>query len=132
MDSTISLKDLGLVLIIIAAIVAFVYLIILIRNLNESVKTFKSLILGNKENIDKTLKDLPVITDNLVEISSTARNELQSVEAAIHNITETVEATAATANSIRNDLFGKIKGLVELIDTLRRIFFKEKDINSTK
>ncbi len=127
---TVSLKELGLAAFLIVGIIACIYLIFVLKNLNDSLKSFKSILNTNRENIDSTLKGIPVITENLIEISQTAKTELKYVEAALQSVSETVETTAAAANSARYDIFGKLKGIIDLIDTIRRIFFKAKETSS--
>jgi len=103
-----------------------VYLIITVRNLNQSLKSLGKLIHSNEENIDKTLKDLPVVSKNAIEITELLKNELKTVGQAINNINETAEMTAATAQTIKTGVVDKAKNVLELVDVARRIFVKDK------
>lgn len=98
-----------------------VYLIILIRNLNASIGVLKRVLTKNEENINQVIKDLPVVTRNLSEISESAKNDLKNVEAALDSINETIGMAAATANTFKSDFLGIIKIGIDLFDMARKI-----------
>ena len=127
MGSNMTFGDFALIVGILLMLIVGTYLILLLRNLNESLKVFKKLLKENHENIDSALKDAPVISKNFVEISNTAKNELMSVENAIGSLSETVEATAAAANTIRENLFGNVKVIVDFIELLIKALSKNKE-----
>lgn len=126
MEGYIKWSDLVLVIIMVSVVIVSVYLILLIRNLNKSVKMLKNVIQTNKENIEETLKNMPLISGNLAEITDTAKNELKSVESAIHNIGETIQYTAATAETVKNDFLGNFKSILDIIELIKRLFSKDK------
>jgi predicted PurR-regulated permease PerM len=119
--------DLGLIILFVLGIAVGTYIIILIKNLNSSIKVVKKLLKDNEENINKTLIDIPIISKNMVEITDTAKNELLVMGNAINSINETIEMTTATVSTIKNDIFGKISGIIGIIDVIKHIFFKDKD-----
>jgi predicted PurR-regulated permease PerM len=119
--------DLGLIILFVLGIAVGTYIIILIKNLNSSIKVVKKLLKDNEENINKTLIDIPIISKNMVEITDTAKNELLVMGNAINSINETIEMTTATVGTIKNDIFGKISGIIGIIDVIKHIFFKDKD-----
>ncbi|MCL6560486.1 MAG: hypothetical protein K6U74_17170, partial [Firmicutes bacterium] len=108
-----------------------IYLVILIKNFNDSLRVFKGIFQANRDNIDETLKNLPVISKNLVEVSQTAKNELKAVESTLLNLNETAEATAATAQTIKNDIVSRAKNVIELIDLARKVFFKDREADNS-
>jgi predicted PurR-regulated permease PerM len=124
---SIKLMDLGLIILFVLGIAVGTYIIILIKNLNSSIKVVKKLLKDNEENINKTLIDIPIISKNMVEITDTAKNELLVMGNAINSINETIEMTTATVGTIKNDIFGKISGIIGIIDVIKHIFFKDKD-----
>jgi hypothetical protein len=69
---------------------------------------------------------MPLISKNLVEVTDTAKNELKSVESAIHSIGETIQYTAATAETVKNDILGNLKSILDIIELIKRLFFKDK------
>jgi predicted PurR-regulated permease PerM len=119
--------DLGLIILFVLGIAVGTYIIILIKNLNSSIKVVKKLLKDNEENINKTLIDIPIISKNMVEITDTAKNELLVMGNAINSINETIEMTTATVSTFKNDIFGKISGIIGIIDVIKHIFFKDKD-----
>lgn len=132
MDYALTLKDFFTLILSILGAVVLIYLIIFIRNLNESIKVLRNVLKSNSDNIDNTLKNLPSISQNMLEITDTANRELQSVENVIRNIDETVEMTAAAAHTVKDDIFGKTKSIIEFIELIKGIFSKreEKDEGS--
>lgn len=123
----IKLIDLGLLVLFVLGVAVGAYIIILIKNLNSSIKVVKKLLKDNEENINKTLIDIPIISKNMVEITDTAKNELLVMGNAINSINETIEMTTATVSTFKNDIFGKISGIIGIIDVIKHIFFKDKD-----
>ncbi|RCX18304.1 hypothetical protein DFR58_10563 [Anaerobacterium chartisolvens] len=132
MDMIIRLGDLVLITALFALVVISVYLIVLIRNINGSIKVLKKLLKENRECIDSTLKDIPVISKNVAEISTTAKDELKSVETAIHGLGEAGEMIAAAAQTVRKDILGRIKGVVDLLDIITRVFFSDSSGNGSQ
>ena len=128
----IELSDLILLVLFLLGLGVGLYIMVLVRNINSSAKVIKELLKENKENIDKTLKDLPVISKNLAEVSETAKNEMKVVEGTLNSINETVELTAAAAHTIKNDVFGKISGIIGVLDFIRKLFFKDKEEKEDK
>ncbi len=125
MDMSIRLGDLVLITALFALVIISVYIIVLIRNINGSIKVLKKLLKENRECIDSTLKDIPVISKNVVEISATAKDELKSVETAMQGLGEAGEMISAAAQTVRKDILGRIKGVVDLLDIITRVFFSD-------
>lgn len=124
--------ELGLMIVFSVVIVVGVYLVRLLRNLNESVKVVKEILNKNKGRLDETLTNLPAISQNLNNITSTLNSELKTIEGAVSSISETVEMTAATAQVIKDDILTKLKSFLELIDIIKRLFFSSKDTGEVK
>ncbi len=127
MKGIVTWLDLGLAALIVLGILVGIYLLRLLKNANDSAKIVKSILKANKESIDKTLEDMPAIARNFAEISDTAKNQAKVIEKTLNSLSETAEMTAATASTIKNDIIGRIKGVFELIDILKRVFFGDKD-----
>jgi uncharacterized protein YoxC len=102
-----------------------IYLIVLVKNLNTSVSAIKKLLKANTNNIDEALKKLPAISQNILEISDTAKDEMKAIGPAVKQWSETVEATATTVHTIENDFLSKIKGVIDFIELLIKILFKD-------
>ncbi|MCX8130799.1 MAG: hypothetical protein N3I35_11945 [Clostridia bacterium] len=132
MKDMMTIGDFLTILAIVCMVVVCTYLVVLIKNLNDSVKIIKKLLKDNKDNIDATLKDMPVISKNLVDATSTAKNELETVGNAINSISETVEMTAAAANSIKSGFFGKLKKTVDFVSMAGKVLINDKKRESIK
>ena len=130
MDVSITLHDLGLIILFLICVVLGVFLFILIKNLNSAIITIKNILNSNKDNIDNTLNDLPTISKNIAEITDTTKDELKSVQNTIHSLSETADMTAAAANTIKNDFAGKVKTVFEIIDLIKKFWPKEKKTES--
>jgi len=127
---SITLHDLGLIILFLICVVLGVFLFILIKNLNSAIITIKNILNSNKDNIDNTLNDLPTISKNIAEITDTTKDELKSVQNTIHSLSETADMTAAAANTIKNDFAGKVKTVFEIIDLIKKFWPKEKKTES--
>lgn len=126
MMSDINWVELGLMFLIVLAIILCVYLIVLIRNLNKSVRKIKDIIDKNEDNVNQVFKDLPVVSNNLIEITDVAKKEVKAVENAVNSVSETVSSTAAAASAFKNNVVGKIKTAVRVIEVARFILPKGK------
>ena len=125
MDVSITLHDLGLIILFLICVVLGVFLFILIKNLNSAIISIKNILNSNKDNINNTLNDLPTISKNIAEITDTTKDELKSVQNTIHSLSETADMTAAAANTIKNDFAGKVKTVFEIINLVKKFLPKE-------
>lgn len=116
----------ALLVLIVLGIIAGVYIILLVRNLHSSAKVVKKLLNDNQDNLNSTLGELPGISKNLSEITETAKNEVKVLENTLNSINETVEMSAATVSSIKDNIVGKIGGVVGALDLIRHLIFKNK------
>lgn len=118
--------------IMICVAVTCVYLVRLIAGIHDSVKMVNGMLKENRNNINKTLQDMPVVYENLVDISQAAKDKMKEVENVIDNINETAELTAATANTIKNDILGKAKNVMDIVYLLMKLIFYNKDVDDNK
>lgn len=125
MELTFTLMDLGLFLIFFFGIAACIYIIILVRNLNKSATHLNDILDKNKENIDKTLNDMPVISKNVAELSETAKEDFNAFQSKIRKIAGAGQIMAPEETS-GSDFFGKIKGIIEIVDVLVKLFTSGK------
>lgn len=131
MDGYIKITDfmlvLAIVLIAISIVVLSVFVILFIKNLNDSVKIFKGILEENRKNINDSLNRIPTITENVAEISETAKNELKSVESALKDFGVAAEYTVTAAKTVKNDIVDKFGGILEITRLLKKVLFKEKN-----
>jgi methyl-accepting chemotaxis protein len=104
MNITITLEDLGFFILFLLALGVGVYLAVTLKNLNGLVKEIRDLLGANRKNIDQSLANLPVITENLNEASFGVKRGVNQTEEVIEqvsaNVGETMIAVHKTADSI--------------------------------
>lgn len=126
---TFTLMDLGLFFIFIFGIAACIAIIVLVININKTAVDLKDLIGKNKENLDKTLNDLPVITANVAELSETAKSDVQAFEKKFLKIGSSGDAPEAAAAGI----IERIAGIIDIAEFLLQLFTsKSKSKKETK
>lgn len=129
MNVTISLGDLGLMILWAALLVLIIYIILVLKKFNATMKEIQEVIGSNKENIEKTLNEIPSIAKNLDEITGEVSHDVKAVRGTIDSITEKSEI-AATSLTNTGDLINGIssaiqvgfflKNLIEKISTKKR------------
>jgi ABC-type transporter Mla subunit MlaD len=110
----ISLGDLFWVVIGIAGFVALVYLIITLSKFGKLLTSVNDLLSQNRKNIDKLCKDLPLVTENALEIS----DNLKDVSAVV---------TEATAEAIvaKDNLVNNIDTIKDILAIVLSVFSKK-------
>lgn len=96
-DTMISIKDLGLIALWAALFVMILYLILLFKRLNDTVKGVNRLIEENREDLGKTMKEVPEITRNINSLTTEANNSVQAVKGIVKNV-GVLKKAAATAS----------------------------------
>ncbi len=113
-DITISLFDLGVVLLWIALLVLIGYLTLVLKKFYETLKDVREIITANKENIEKTLDEMPSIAKNIDEITGEVSHDVKSVRGTIDSITEKSEAAASSLNET-GDIITGIAALIQVV-----------------
>jgi len=128
-----TLRDVGWLVIFVIAVAAGFFLIRALIHLSGALKSFKKLVAGNQESIDKVIKDLPALSENAVNITEIAadiadnlRNEQEIIESAIESVSETIESVSDTARTINEDFLGGIKRLVKTLTTVVKVIGGKK------
>lgn len=110
-DITITLSDLGLMLLWAALLVLIGYLILVLKRFNNTVKEVNDILSNNKESIEKTLNEMPSIAKNIDEITGEVSHDVKSVRDTIDTITE---KSGAAAKSL-DDTDSIITGVTSII-----------------
>jgi len=107
--------DLNLIYVILAILgcVALIYLILTLMNLSKLIKNANELVIVNKNNISKSLSDLPQVVSNFNEVSGN-----------IKDITEV--ATDVTADFIvtKENMKSNLEVLTEILSIVKSVFSK--------
>jgi len=108
---TITLSDLGLMILWAALLVLIGYLILALKRFNDTLKEVREILTNNKENIDKTLNEIPSIVKNIDSITGEVSHDVKAVRDTIDTITE---KSGAAAKSI-TDTDSLITGIASII-----------------
>lgn len=87
MDLTVSVGELLLFLLAILGMGALIYLIMLIRNANKVVSRLDKTLASHEEELDRTLVELPKITENITDIT----NDVNQITGDLSEILELTE-----------------------------------------
>lgn len=111
MDVSLTINDLFKILLYLVGIGALGYLIVVLKNIAKLTNGVVKIVEENEENINKTIKQVPGITENINSISKNADTALKEmtpeINSMLHNvnnistkvgsITDSVEETASKA-----------------------------------
>jgi uncharacterized protein YoxC len=86
MNTMISLKDLGMIVLWGSLVIMLIYLALLFKRLNDTVKGVNKLIEENSEDIGQTIKEVPKITKNISSITTEAVSSVQAVKGIAKNV----------------------------------------------
>lgn len=128
---TITLSDLGLMLLWAALLVLIVYLILVLKKVNDTLKEVKEIIASNKENIEYTLNEMPSIAKNIDSITGEVSHDVKAVRETIDTITEKSGAAAKNltdTDSIITGITAIIQFGVFLKNFLENTFPKKKRV----
>ena len=133
LDTNVTLRDLGLLIVFFVIIVAGVFLIRALMHLSSVMRDLKKLIGKNAESLDKVIKDLPALSANAVtlteyvsDVADNLRGEQELIDSVLENVSDTIESVSETARAINEDFLGSIKRLAGSIMTLVRFITKKK------
>jgi len=118
MDATIRVGDLATFLLGGALLVLIVYGILLLKNLNDTLKVIRKIVEDNRSNIDEVLDKAPSIAANVESISSDLSHDVRAVQGTIDQIVGTTEA-AAGALSEHTDILSTLMGFVQILNIFR-------------
>ncbi len=120
MDNAISftLNDLALMFLWAALLVLIVYLILVIKKFNDTMKEVKEILANNKESIENTLSEMPSIAKNIDSITGEVSHDVKAVRETIDTITEKSGNAAKSLNDTDSIITG-ITAIIQLAIFLR-------------
>ena len=123
MTATLTIQDLFKMILYLLGAGVLVYLIVFIKNLNNLINKVKELLLINQKEIDQTLKELPIISDNLSTITGATKELLDNVGPDVENIisnTNSISDSLSNASSNVTDVVNVVSDSVTTTaDTLK-------------
>lgn len=110
----ISLFDLFWAVIGLIGAIALIFSIITLSRIGKLANNINILLNANKQNIDKICKDLPIVTENAIEIS----DNLKDVSAVV---------TEATADAIvaKDSLMNNVDTIKDILNIILSVFSKK-------
>ncbi|NLX62584.1 MAG: hypothetical protein GXZ06_08835 [Tissierellia bacterium] len=147
MTATLTIQDLFKLILFLLGIGALIYLIVLMKNLNNVISSIKNLLTQNEKEIDFTIKQLPYISENINAISKEAKELVEAVspetvklvnnasslseklDKTSSKVCDTVEevskSISSTATSIKN-VSDYIELILDIIEIVRNALIKKK------
>jgi methyl-accepting chemotaxis protein len=104
MDYAIPIDHLAWFIVFLLAIGAGIYLILTLRNLNGLIRDVGALVQKNRDHLDRTAADLPIITTNAVVISQELRNQVTDMGESLDHVSDSVTDTAETVNKTAEEV----------------------------
>jgi methyl-accepting chemotaxis protein len=104
MDYAIPIGQLAWFIVFLLAIGAGIYLILTLRNLNGLIRDVGALVHKNREHLDRSAADLPVITANAVVISQELRTQVTDMGDSLDQVSDSVTDTAETVHKTAEEV----------------------------
>lgn len=131
MQASITLNELGLIVLFLAVVVAIGYAIITLRSINAAAREIADLVQRHRSDLDRLAGSFPHMaetTENAVQISREVKKRVHEAGQAIHTIsrdtTDTVLRVNETADQVATYLmvFGEVaKALLDLFPKGKRL-----------
>lgn len=105
MNATLTVQDLFKLILFLMGIGVGAYLIIVLRNINKLLGQVRSIAESNEKELDRTIKQLPEISENINAITKETRNTLTELAPEVNNLLTNI-----------NSISGKVENVTNLID----------------
>ena len=122
-DITINLTDLGMIILWIAVVTLIMYTILVLKRFHETMKEVREVLFANKENIEKTLNEVPFIAKNISEITGEVSHDVQMVRGTIDAIAQKSEVAAASLEDT-GDIITGIAAIIQVGLFIKNIYNK--------
>ncbi len=106
MTATLTVQDLFKLLLFLLGIGGLSYLILVLRNINKIITQVNIIVEDNKKNIDGTLKQLPIISENISSITKSTDIALKDLTPEINDLVSNI-----------NDISGKVGSITDSVDS---------------
>lgn len=122
----ISLRDLGLAVLVIAAICACIYSVVVLKNINDVVKQFKKLFKNNAENMNKIFAVLPDTVKNANELTVSAKDQIESIGPVVYSVGSSISETAAALSDKTTSGVSVVKSVIEFATVIKELLMKKE------
>jgi ABC-type transporter Mla subunit MlaD len=124
MTITLSLADIGYFIIFALIVAVCVYSVIILYRLNQVLKDTQSFLNKHRDNLDRTMENLPEILDNVNEASEIVLHGVDKAEVAIDSISTSITETAASFRQGATGVAGYVQIVTEIVDLIRSLIRK--------
>lgn len=114
-----------IVLFLLGAALLF-YLVLAVANLVRMLRNINQLVENTRPNLEKTLANLPEISENATKITGLLKDNMENVTKLMTNVGKISDTAKSAADIIQKDIIVKAKGLLDVADGIRRYFVKKK------
>lgn len=115
MTATLTIQDFFRLILYLLGIGALVYIIVLIKNLNNAITGIKNILNRNEKEIDTTIKQLPYIAQNINSISEEAKNFVKSVSPEAEKLVSNASSLSEKLDNTSSKVFNAINEVSESI-----------------
>jgi ABC-type transporter Mla subunit MlaD len=126
MNITINLVDLAYGILFLLVLGIGGYLFVTLKNLNGLLAEVRELLEINRQNIDQSLTNLPVITENLSEASFGIKRGVGQAEEIIDQVSDNVGDALVTVNKTADTLSTYSVIVTEIVKSLAKVIWKVK------
>lgn len=106
MNAALTVQDLFRLILYLLGICSLMYLIIALKNISKLISKVNTIIELNEKSIDQTLKQLPLISENINSITEDTDIAIKSLTPEINNLVHNI-----------NNISGKVDSITDSIDS---------------
>ena len=126
MEGSITLNELGVVIIFLLIATAAGYVVITLRNFNDLIKKTNSLLQANTDHVNKIIPNINEISENTVKISREVREGIDEAGTAIKTISHGTTDTVMTINETADYLAKYAIAIGEIVKAVINSFSSSK------
>ncbi len=127
MNITISLYELGGLILFLLAVGVGIYLAVTLKNLNGLIRRINGLVEENSEEFTATVAALPEISRNLSQASNGLRKSMEQAESAVETIAGNVNETAVVVGRTADQITTYAVVAAEVVKAVAEIFSRSND-----
>lgn len=116
MDAVLTVKDLLTLALYLLGIGVLFYLVLILKNAYQTIKSFRVVFDENQANIDNTLKHLPDITNHISSITESTDVMLKDITPEVNNLVHNVSNITGRVDSIADSLSNTTNKVYETVD----------------
>ncbi len=126
MNNTITWGELITIVSFLLGAALLFYLVLAAANLVRMMRNLNKMVENIRPDIEKTLKNLPEISENASKVTGLIKENMEDVTKVIENVGKISESAKNAAEIIQKDIIIKAKGLLDVADGVRRYFARKK------